>query len=185
MNISFNKSMNNYPLKSTKDDNRGYYIHTRIGEPSFGGLEKTAESFANTLASSKFVKKGLVSKPFNNFLKSALENPGMFEALIALSITCTARPLTVLVTPGAKKEDKQYASAQSVASGITGLGFAYALFEPIKRGLDNIIISVNGENVKNTFVQFYNDPKNKKLIEQLVDKKVIPSYPLIETVITN
>ncbi len=175
MNVIFDKSINNYPLKSQRDNSRANYMYSQKRQPAFGSLETMAESFANRLIASKTVKKELTSKHFNKFLKSAIENPGMFEALIALLITCTARPLTILFTPGAKMEDKQYASAQSIASGITTLIFAHALFEPIRNSLDNILISINGENVKNTFVQFYNDPKNKKLIGKLVERKVIPS----------
>lgn len=174
MKISINNNINNYLEKSTKDRQRDNYFHFSATNQSFNGVEQVAENLANKMVSKKFFQNGLKSSGFNKFLKSSIENPGMFEALIALGITCTARPATVMVTPGAKKEDKQYAAAQSVASGITGLGFAYAIFDPIKQGLDNILININGKNVEQVFIDFYKDPANKELIKKLVDKKILP-----------
>jgi len=176
MQISINNSINNYPIKSAKDKQRDNYSLLQSSKQSFSGIniERSAENFANKLLERNAVQNGLKSKTFNKFLKSAIENPGMFEALIALGITCTARPLTILATPGAEKEDKQYASAQSVASGITGLAFAYTLFDPIKQGLDNILINVNGKNVEQVFVDFYNNPQNAELIKKLAARKIIP-----------
>ena len=113
---------NNYEIGRQKFQGRS------ANNVSFDGrFAHSVESFANKLASNQKVQKYISGKSFNKFLKTSLENPGLYEALIALGVTCTARPLTVLATPGAKMEDKQYASAQSISSGIVGLVSAYLM----------------------------------------------------------
>jgi len=160
---------NNYEIGRQKFQGRS------ANNVSFDGrFAHSVESFANKLASNQKVQKYISGRSFNKFLKTSLENPGLYEALIALGVTCTARPLTVLATPGAKMEDKQYASAQSISSGIVGLVSAYLMFGPINKALDDTLVTVNGKNVDKAFTEFYNNKENAKLIDSLIENNVIP-----------
>lgn len=182
MKISYQNSINNFPLNSMKkDDKANYADFGNKQSTSFKGLDQMAERFANGLVSSQRTQKVLSGHTLNKFLKMSIENPGLYEAFIALLVTCTARPLTILSTPGAKMEDKQYASAHSIASGVSGLAFAYAAFGPITKAIDNILINVNGKNVQSAFENFYRDEKNADLISELVSHKIIPDKARFET----
>ncbi|MCR4881227.1 MAG: hypothetical protein K6A44_04665 [bacterium] len=175
MKISYQNSIGNFPFNSKqKDDKANYANFDNKQSTSFRGLDQMAERFANGLVSNQRTQKILSGHTLNKFLKMSIENPGLYEAFIALLVTCTARPLTILATPGAKMEDKEYASAHSIASGVSGLAFAYAAFGPITKAIDNILINVNGKNVKSAFENFYRDEKNADLISELVSHKIIP-----------
>ena len=175
MNIYSQNSIANHPFYSNINKKAGYEnAPKRTQHQSFGGLEQIAEKYANKLVSSPTTQKVLTGNTLNKFLKMSIENPGLYEAFIALLVTCTARPLTILSTPGAKMEDKEYASAHSIASGISGLAFAYAAFGPITKAIDNILINVNGKNVQSAFESFYKNPENADLISKLVEHKIIP-----------
>lgn len=77
-------------------------------------------------------KKGLIAYLSN----MAKNNPGLLESNVATIVVCTIRPLTVLMTPGADKRDKQYAATQSIASGIVGFTTGYIIFNPLKNAMD-------------------------------------------------
>ena len=185
MKISYQNSISNFPLSSQtrkeKANNQSMPINR---EQSFGGLDQSVERFANNLVSSPRAQKFLTGNFLNKFLKMSSENPGLYEAFIALLVTCTARPLTILATPGAKMEDKQYASAHSIASGVSGLAFAYAAFTPITRAIDKILINVNGKNLQSAFEIFYNDSKNADLISKLVKLEIIPDKEAFQEAIS-
>ncbi|MEW5822186.1 MAG: hypothetical protein AB1782_18470 [Cyanobacteriota bacterium] len=69
---------------------------------------------------------------FLNYVATQAKNyPGLFEALTALGVTSTIRPATILIVPGAKKEDKQYAAVKSIASGVIGYVISYIAFKPL------------------------------------------------------
>ncbi|MDD3593147.1 MAG: hypothetical protein PHX18_00795 [Candidatus Gastranaerophilales bacterium] len=143
---------------------------------SFNGrIVDVIGKFSDKLVEKQFVHNALKNKTINNFLKSASNNPGIYEALIALGITCSIRPLTILTIPGAKKEDKQYAAAQSISSGAAGLGFAYMIYKPIETALDSILKDVNAKNVDKAIGNFYKNTQYTDLIEKLVANKLIPS----------
>lgn len=112
--------------------------------------------------------KILKSPVFNKVLKSAKENPSWYESIVALVVTTTIRPSTILVTPGAEKKDKQYAAAQSIASGLTGLGMGLAAFKPIDKAIDNVLKKANEKPVEDALQNlFKDDHKAKALIDEL------------------
>lgn len=108
--------------------------------------EEIAEEFNDTVKSAVDGFRGLEEfnnkKKSNNFynnkifrwcLEKANENQILFSALFALVLTCALRPAAIMVTPSDKKnhDDKKYASAHSIASGLIGLGFTILLSNPI------------------------------------------------------
>ncbi len=78
----------------------------------------------------------------NNLLKKGLEfasdNGALFAAGIALLTTTFLRPLTIFATPGVRKENKEYASAKSISSGIIGFGIMAAISTPIASAIKKI-----------------------------------------------
>jgi hypothetical protein len=79
----------------------------------------------------KLGAKATNSNLFNNFMKMADNKACIFEAIFALGITCFARPLTILACPGPNKRDSQYASAQSIGSGISRFALALLVFNKL------------------------------------------------------
>lgn len=170
MVVSLRNINNNYSLGKKNN------VQANAQNISFNGnFSGSVEKFANKFASGKKVQKFISGKFFNKFLKTSLENPALYEAMLALGITCTARPLTILATPGAKMEDKQYASAQSISSGVVGLISTYLLFNSVEKALDGTIIDVNSKNVAEAFRILYNDKEQAGLVDKLIENKVIPT----------
>ena len=71
--------------------------------------------------------KGKLPTPFiHKFAKLAADNPLVAEALFALTITCGARPLTIMATANTPEEKEKctYQAAKSVSTGVVGLGMS-------------------------------------------------------------
>lgn len=102
---------------------------------SFGGVINPATMNAferwGYYLSQKVPKNFYNSKFLDYIARMAKDYPGLFEALTALGVTCTIRPITIMAMPGAKQEDKQYAAVKSVASGIVGYGLSLLAFKPL------------------------------------------------------
>lgn len=84
-------------------------------------------------------------KIYNNpkvqkFLEKAADSQLVFSALFALLLTCTLRPLAIVALPGQKKnnDDKKYAAAHSIASGIIQYIITLIICSPIAAGLKKI-----------------------------------------------
>ena len=91
---------------------------------SFGGFFN-----ANKIMKSNIFKKGL---------EFAADNGALFGAGIALATTVLLRPLAIFATPGVKKENKEYASAKSIASGVIGFGLMTLISTPIAQAVKKI-----------------------------------------------
>ena len=78
------------------------------------------------------------SNLFKKSLEFASDNGALFAAGIALFTTTILRPITIFATPGVKKENKEYASAKSISSGVIGFGIMAALSTPIATAIKKI-----------------------------------------------
>ena len=94
-------------------------IKNNVNNPSFKG-------FYN----SKLLKKSL---------EFAADNGVMFSGATCVLLSSVFRPIAVLLTPKAKKEDKQYTCARSITSGLLGFGVMAAVSVPIVKAVDKII----------------------------------------------
>lgn len=80
----------------------------------------------------------------NNYIKKlfimADNSQSVFGALFALVLTGIFRPATIIALPGQKKnkDDKKYAAAHSVASGIIGYIIALAISSPIAKAMKKL-----------------------------------------------
>lgn len=83
----------------------------------------------------------LNSKRLENFLIKADKNNVAFSAGFALFLTCLLRPASIMALPGDKKhkDDKKYAAAHSIASGIIGYCVATAVSNPIAGALKKVL----------------------------------------------
>lgn len=104
---------------STAPAKKGISVN-KPAEVNFGGLlsaEKTTK-----LYQSKFLK---------DFFTMATQNQVVFNAAFSLILTCILRPATIVALPGKNKDDKKYAAAHSVASGVIGYVLSCIIFNPI------------------------------------------------------
>lgn len=88
----------------------------------------SAQNFRG-LYNSKLLKKGL---------EFAADNGALFSAATCVVLSTVARPAAILLTPKAKKEDKQYACTRSIISGLLGFGIMAAISVPIAKTVNNI-----------------------------------------------
>lgn len=91
---------------------------------SFGG-------FFNT-------QKLCTNKIFKKSLEFASDNGALFSAGFALFTATLLRPAAIFATPGVKKENKEYACAKSISSGIIGFLVMAAVSSPIASAVKKI-----------------------------------------------
>ena len=68
----------------------------------------------------------------------AAENGALFAAGTSLILSTFVRPMAILATPKASQENKEYATAKSIASSIVGFGIMALISNPIIRAVNNI-----------------------------------------------
>lgn len=127
LNTTLSKRVNNSIEKPAK-------------QVSFGGFFNPAKDsgILNKLKNLKPIKAirefDIYKSPrFKKWLEDAESNPLLFGAMFALVLTCGFRPAAIMSMPSDKKnkDDKIYASAHSIASGLIGCTLVYAATEPI------------------------------------------------------
>lgn len=77
----------------------------------------------------KFLLKGL---------ESVANHPATFVSATSLAMALAVRPIAIAITPSVKKENKQYAAANSIASGLIKFGIVEAVALPIEKAINNI-----------------------------------------------
>lgn len=86
-------------------------------------------SFKGSFYNSKFLLKSL---------KIAGEKGALVAAGTTLACSTVIRPVAILLTPDSSKEDKQYACAKSIASGVLGAVLTASIFTPVSKVIDSI-----------------------------------------------
>lgn len=71
-------------------------------------------------------------------LEKISEHGTSFAAGTALAMSLTVRPLAIFSTPNTEKENKQYAAANSIGSGLIKFGMVEAVALPIEYAVKNI-----------------------------------------------
>lgn len=96
-------------------------------------------------------------------LKFIEEQQLIFGAAYAILLTCFLRPASIMALPSDKKnkDDKIYASAHSVASGIIGFALSNVLFYPLNEGVNRL---------KKNPDKFFKDAKWDKLKNENIRK---------------
>ena len=83
----------------------------------------------SNLYNSKLLKKGL---------EFAADNGALFAAGTSLALSVAVRPLSILATPKADKENKKTACAKSIASSLVGYGIMLGFSRPISKAIKRI-----------------------------------------------
>ncbi|MBQ6516871.1 hypothetical protein IJI31_06810 [bacterium] len=111
------------------------------------GLEKFYQS--------EGLKKFLTSKGFDKLLDLSVKNPVILTSVYSLFLCTLLRPATIMALPGKNVDDKKYASAHSIASGVIGLAVTAAILTPVgqrvKRVFKNPAKYLKPETVKRMF----------------------------------
>lgn len=119
--------LSNYKSVATnRTMNSSDIIVKKPAEITFSGL---------SLAEKLCDRKDLLAK-----LIKAGDNQIVFNSAFALLLTALLRPATICALPGKKnKDDKKYAAAHSVASGVIGFGLAYVFANPISAAVGKLL----------------------------------------------
>jgi len=107
-----------------------------------------------------FLKNNL----FHSACKMAANNYVLFDATVLLALSTTLRPATIMTVPGPSKEDKKYAAAKSIATGLLGFALAAAIYIPLEKHMQTLSGKPVKKLVKDTTkaVKDYCDPKFPK-----------------------
>lgn len=93
-------------------------------------------------------KNGLVKK----FLELAAHSETLFNATFSIALACILRPAAIMALPGEKKnnDDKKYAAAHSVASGIISYLVALVALNPIADAMKKVTEDLGKFGIKET-----------------------------------
>lgn len=111
------------------------------------------------------------------FLKMANNSQAVFSAVFALGLTCVLRPASIMALPGDKKnaDDKKYAAAHSISSGVIAYLISLAIFSPVADALKKIEKHPKyflKDKIKEGSTHGYN---NAQKLEYLKDSKMFKS----------
>ena len=99
--------------------------------------------------------KILTNKHILKGLEKVSEHSSSFGAATALAMSLTLRPLSIMVTPDTEKENKQYAAANSICSGLVKFGIIEAIALPLECAVKKIDANpskfLKPETMKNLF----------------------------------
>ena len=90
--------------------------------------------FGGFFNANNFYKSGLLKKS----LGFASDNGALFLATVAFVTGAILRPIAIFATPGVKKGNKEYASANSISSSVIGLGLMALASTPIAHAIKKI-----------------------------------------------
>lgn len=102
--------------------------------PAFAANLPAKTTFSKTLFTDKLLKNKFVQK----LLNLASLNPHAFNLTIMAVMAILLRPATILIVPGAKKEDKQYAAGKSVVSSVISTTAQLALCIPLAKSIEKL-----------------------------------------------
>lgn len=80
----------------------------------------------------------LISEKTNKIINYAEKNPSMFNFITGAILATTFRPVAILIVPGAKKEDKQYAAAKSAISALVSIIMQGIIYIPLANSIEKL-----------------------------------------------
>ncbi|MDE6138811.1 MAG: hypothetical protein K2F57_05005, partial [Candidatus Gastranaerophilales bacterium] len=87
---------------------------------------------------SNFSARILKNKTLLKSLEKISEHGTSFSATTSLALSLGLRPLAIFSTPDTEKENKQYAAANSISSGLIKFGIVEAIALPVEYAIKNI-----------------------------------------------
>lgn len=128
-------------IKKTEEIVKEENINDPLPIEKFG--KEVKKIFTSATEAYPAVEKGskaLKNQWLEDFLFKADKNNVTFSAGFAILLTCLLRPASIMTLPGKKnKDDKKYASAHSIASGVIGYCIATAVSNPVTAALDKVL----------------------------------------------
>lgn len=91
-----------------------------------------------TSAGTNYTGKLLTNKRILKCLEKISEHSTSFSAGTSLLLSLTLRPISIFSTPDTEKENKQYAAANSICSGLIKFGMVEAVALPIEYAVKKI-----------------------------------------------
>ena len=82
--------------------------------------------------------KILTNKHILKGLEKVSEHSASFGGVTALAMSLTLRPLSIMVTPDTEKENRQYAAANSICSGLVKFAIVEAIALPLEYAVKKI-----------------------------------------------
>lgn len=84
----------------------------------------------------------------NWYSKAAVNSSVVCNSTTALIVASIMRPPAIMICPGAKKDDKKYAIAKSIASGIIGFVTSWTLYKPLETAFKSIENKIEKNKLK-------------------------------------
>lgn len=152
-------------IKSAWDaKSQGGFFNAKNQNVSFGGKKWD-----------RFLK----SEKLANFLKG-MNDVSWTESIFVCLLSLTIKPLAVMATPGAKKEDKQYSAAKSFVSGFVDFGLSTVTILPITYAVKQFGEKINDPSYVKKLtsnVQYLKDKNKFDAFKKTVD--YIPKFLMI------
>jgi hypothetical protein len=140
LNADNNKQSVEALIEKTKEFLKPTYedaVEKTISNKKIKETINKATDFIHTLENPS---KAYTANWLKKFFSQAVTNQNVFQALFALGLTCILRPAAIMALPGQKKnkDDKKYASAHSIASGVIGYVICLIISSPIAKAVKKI-----------------------------------------------
>lgn len=151
---------------------RKLYCNATVQNTAKKSASKGLDKFYN----SEGLKKFLTSKGFGKLLDLSEKNPVILNSVYSLFLCTLLRPASIMALPGKNVDDKKYASAHSIASGVVGLVITSAILLPVGQRVRLVFGKphkfLKPETVKRMFPQVATRTveKDGKMVEEIVTK---------------
>lgn len=166
----YNSEQKNITRKQSASANftGGFFSPKNRDSVSFAGTSPKKD-FWSKLGENEKIKKFIRSKKFDSILKKA-NDLALTESLIMFGIAVTIKPLTIMLVPGAKEEDKRYAATKALLGGSVDFAIATIFITPVTKVLEkfNELAEKNPKLITDK-VSYLKDPKNLKNFKKITE----------------
>lgn len=137
---------------------------SRIAMETMPTVEKVASKNGKSIYTNSKLEK---------FFESANSNSAVFGAVYSAALACLLRPIVILSMPakGSNKEDNRYSASHSIASGLTGAAFAFALNQPLAKGIKEFAKNPAQYVSPEKLAEFQKNFNNNKAITGAISNK--------------
>ena len=151
-------------LKEAKDAPIKEAIKAAVPKEQLKGMDKFYRS--------EGLKKFLTSEKFGKILDLSVKNPVILTSVYSLVLCTLLRPATIMALPGKNIDDKKYASAHSIASGIIGLAVTAAILTPVGHRVKRVFKNPQKYLKTETIKRMYPNVATKECIDRATGQKV-------------
>lgn len=127
--------------RGASKNKRREYLDAPVNNNIGISVRKPAEmNFSGLSSANKPVSNFYTNKILKKFLCMAADSQPLFNATFSILLTCILRPASIMALPSNKKnnDDKKYAAAHSIASGVMAYLISQVIFSPIADSMKKI-----------------------------------------------